>query len=302
MLTPVHRGQRRHAIEEEQLVRGEAHHRAHPGVERGERAVEMRSEAPVQVAAPAQRAVHDLGAQPRVAGVEVRALERRLEREIGEGAVPLDANQDVERLVPRLGDRSRLEHRAHGTGSLTRAPAARRAPRRKSAHGIALRFSGWTSRGTSRPSAVAMARDPSPCPLPRGERGRGEGTRVPGGAVTPGAGSAAARQSRMRPALSGARGRPRVAATHAVDEIARGLRRPQPAVFLLEPRGERGLRVSCGIRAAVSMPSSAAARAARRSPPVARRARRPFPRWGRSASPRSGACRRWSSPGPSGRW
>ena len=92
----------------------------------------MRREAPVQVAAPAQRAVDDLGAESRVAGVEVRAIERGLEREIGEGAVPLDADQDVERLVPRLGDRARLENRAHEVGSVTRAPADRRAPRRKS--------------------------------------------------------------------------------------------------------------------------------------------------------------------------
>jgi hypothetical protein len=96
--------------------------RTHPGIELGELAIEMRREPPVQMAAPAQRAVDDLRAERRVAGVQPRPLERVLERDVGEGAIALHPDQDVQGLVPGLRDRAGLEDRTHGTGSLTRAP------------------------------------------------------------------------------------------------------------------------------------------------------------------------------------
>ena len=91
----------RDTVEEEELVRGESQQAAHPRVELGERALQVRSEPPVEVAPPAERAVNDLGAQPGIARIELCLLERVLERDVGEGAVLLDADQDAERLVAR---------------------------------------------------------------------------------------------------------------------------------------------------------------------------------------------------------
>jgi hypothetical protein len=65
-----------------------------------------------------------------------------LEDDVSEGTVLLDAHQDSERLVARLRDWTRAEHRAQAPISVTRAPIDRRAPRRKSGHAMALRFSG----------------------------------------------------------------------------------------------------------------------------------------------------------------
>ena len=138
----------------------------------------------------------------------------------------------------------------------TRAPAPSRAPRRKSSHAIALLFSGCTSVGRSRSVAGGDARSPPDrssraCPAPRPPR----------------AASPRRRQISRRPAgvISGG-ARPRVAAAHAVDEVARPARsrRSQPSSFL-----RRGASVA---RRAVLRHAAASASRARRAFAAGRRA------------------------------
>src|SRR5207247_5508255 len=103
------------------------------------------------VAAPAERAVDQLGAEPGIPRFETGVFQCVLQHDVREGAVLLDAHENAERLVARLRHGPRAEHRAHAVISVTRAPGRSRAPRRKSSHAMALRFSGWTSVGGSRP-------------------------------------------------------------------------------------------------------------------------------------------------------
>ena len=102
----------------------------------------MRGEPPVEVTAPPERAVDQLRAESRLAGVETRLLEGVLENDVGEGAVFLHAHEDAQRLVARLGDRARAQHRAHAPSSVITAPGPRRAPRRNSSQAMGFRLSG----------------------------------------------------------------------------------------------------------------------------------------------------------------
>src|SRR4029450_14011708 len=108
----VHRSPAGHAVEEQKLIRGEPEERAHPGIELGERAVQMWREPPVEMPPPAERAVDDLRAERIVARVEAGEVECMLEHDVSEGLVLLDADQDAERLVARLRDWARLQDRA----------------------------------------------------------------------------------------------------------------------------------------------------------------------------------------------
>src|SRR5262249_7546322 len=162
--------------------------RAPPGVELLGRSSGGRGEPPVEMAPPAERAADQLGAEGGIARLEPRMLQRVLEDDVGESAILLHAHEDAERLVARLGDGARAQHRTHAWISVTRAPAESRAPRRKSSHAMALRFSGWTWTGRRRPSLVATAGAPATLEII-----------LPGGAAEA-CGAAVARQIRSRPA------------------------------------------------------------------------------------------------------
>src|SRR5262249_28629472 len=98
----------------------------------------MRGKPPVEMALPAEGPVHDLGAKRGVPRLQGGAVQRMLERDVGEGPIALHADEDAQRLEARLGDRTGAQHRAHAATSLTRSPGRSRAPRRKSSHAIAL--------------------------------------------------------------------------------------------------------------------------------------------------------------------
>src|SRR4029434_7441765 len=180
-------GPARHSVEKEELVGGEAQERAHPGIELLQGAIQVRGEPPVEMSAPPERAVDQLCAQSGVARIEARVLQRVLEHDVGEGTVLLDADEDAQRLVARLRDAPRAQHGTHALISVIRSPGPILEPWRKSSHAMALRLSGWTWTGRSRPSPVAMQRAPGPLV-----------TSVPGPACVAW-GTAAARQIRSRP-------------------------------------------------------------------------------------------------------
>ena len=94
------------------------------------------------MAAPAERAVHDLRAEGGVARIEPALLERVLEDDVGERAILLDAQEDAQRLVARRRDRAGSQDRAHAVTSVSRAPGPSRAPRRKASQLMAFRLSG----------------------------------------------------------------------------------------------------------------------------------------------------------------
>src|SRR5262250_2092512 len=174
------------------------------------------------MAPPAERAVDQLGAEGSIARLEPRMLQRVLEDDVREGAILLHAHEDAERLVARLGDGARAQHRAHPWISVRRAPAESRAPRRKSSHAMALRFSGWTRTGRRRPSPVATESAPGPLEIS-----------VPGGAAEA-CGPAVARQIRSRPAgvMTAAPGHGLVPRMRFTSEAAGSSRRSQPSSFL----------------------------------------------------------------------
>ena len=102
----VDRGVRRDAIQKQDLVRGHAQHDAHPRVEPRQPAVGDRLQRAVEAGLPAQDAVDQLGAERALLGRQrARAIERRRQRAVGEGALALHLFEHGARELAAGGDR-----------------------------------------------------------------------------------------------------------------------------------------------------------------------------------------------------
>jgi hypothetical protein len=120
----VDRGARRHAIVEQDLIGTEPQRGGSDALEAIERAVEEAAEQVVDLAAPAQRAVHELGRECAVDRTEPTARELAVQQDVGVGARALHALEHAQREQPSARGRVRVQV---GAGTPRRsAPRARR--------------------------------------------------------------------------------------------------------------------------------------------------------------------------------